>query len=65
MTFQVLPALDTLVLKGTPYFGGTGEDIKGGDDDDEEEDPDLRIEVLAAVPRLKKLNKTDFTDEER
>ncbi|XP_011564278.3 leucine-rich repeat-containing protein 23 [Plutella xylostella] len=62
---KVLPALDTLVLKGTPYFGGTGEDIKGGDDDEEEEDPDLRIEVLAAVPRLKKLNKTDFTDEER
>lgn len=32
---------------------------------DEEEDPELRVEVLAALPKLKRLNKGVYTPEER
>ena len=44
-------------------MGGTGEEeAEAGV---EEEDPELRIEMLAAVPRLKRLNKGVVTPEER
>lgn len=51
-----------MVLKGTPYLGGTGEEDQ---EVQEEEDPEIRVEVLAALPRLKRLNKALFTPEER
>ncbi|CAH0718820.1 unnamed protein product, partial [Brenthis ino] len=60
---RVLPALETLIMKGCPYMGGTGEeDAEAGV---EEEDAELRIEVLAALPRLKRLNKGVVSPEER
>lgn len=44
-------------------MGGTGEeDAEIGV---EEEDEELRVEVLAALPRLKRLNKGVITPEER
>ncbi|CAH2217349.1 jg5658 [Pararge aegeria aegeria] len=60
---RVLPGLETLILKGCPYMGGTGEE-----DDEvgvEEEDTDLRVEVLASLPKLKRINKGACTPEER
>ncbi|KAJ8725444.1 hypothetical protein PYW08_003627 [Mythimna loreyi] len=60
---RVLKGIETLVLKGCPVMGGTGEEeteVKG-----EEDDPQLRVEILAALPRLKRLNKYIVTDEER
>ncbi|XP_045781586.1 leucine-rich repeat-containing protein 23-like [Maniola jurtina] len=60
---RVLPALETLILKGCPYMGGTGEEDQ--DAAGEEEDTELRVEILAALPRLKRLNKGVFTPEER
>ncbi|XP_047021010.1 leucine-rich repeat-containing protein 23-like [Helicoverpa zea] len=63
---RVLTALETLTLKGCPYFGGTGgEDDDDKDAKDEEDDPQLRVEVLAVLPRLKRLNKDMITPEER
>nr|XP_026501600.1 leucine-rich repeat-containing protein 23-like [Vanessa tameamea] len=60
---RVLPALDTLVVRGCPYMGGIGEeDAEVGV---EEEDEQLRIEVLASLPKLKRLNKGTITPEER
>ncbi|XP_049866796.1 leucine-rich repeat-containing protein 23-like [Pectinophora gossypiella] len=56
-------ALETLILKGTPYMGGTGKE--GPEAADEEEDAESRIEVLASLQRLQRLNKTPFTEEER
>ncbi|XP_013182178.1 PREDICTED: leucine-rich repeat-containing protein 23-like [Papilio xuthus] len=58
---QCLPALEIIVLKGCPFMGGTGEEGT----EVEEDDSELRIEVLAALPRLKRLNKGIFTPEER
>lgn len=61
---QVLPSLETLIMKGCPYMGGTGGedgDAGGGEEDDNE----LRVEILAALPRLKRINKTVVTPEER
>ncbi|KOB70007.1 putative axonemal leucine-rich repeat protein [Operophtera brumata] len=58
---KVLTALETLVLKGCPYMGGTGEEEAGT----EEEPADLRVEVLAALPRLKRINKSVVSPEER
>ncbi|XP_068629615.1 leucine-rich repeat-containing protein 23-like [Battus philenor] len=59
---QCLKALEVLILRGCPYMGGSSEE---GTDAGEEDDPELRIEVLAALPRLKRLNKGVFTPEER
>lgn len=44
-------------------MGGPGEE--GADGADEEEDPDIRIETLAALPRLKRINKDPVSPEER
>ncbi|XP_052737520.1 leucine-rich repeat-containing protein 23-like [Bicyclus anynana] len=60
---RVLPALETLILKGCPYMGGTGEENPVVAE--EEEPAELRIEVLASLPRLKRLNKGVVTPEER
>ncbi|XP_034840310.1 leucine-rich repeat-containing protein 23-like [Maniola hyperantus] len=60
---RVLPALETLVLKGCPYMGGMGQEDQ--DVEGEEDDAELRVEILAALPRLKRLNKGVFTPEER
>ncbi|XP_059060683.1 leucine-rich repeat-containing protein 23-like isoform X1 [Achroia grisella] len=60
---KVLTALDTLVMKGCPYMGGSGEE--NADLGNEEEDTEVRIEVLAALPRLKRINKGVVTPEER
>ncbi|XP_038215236.1 leucine-rich repeat-containing protein 23-like [Zerene cesonia] len=60
---RVLPALETLVIKGCPYMGGTGEE--DAEVADEEENPEQRVEVLASLPRLKRLNKGVITPEER
>lgn len=43
-------------------MGGTGEE---GTEITDEEDVDQRIEVLAVLPRLKRLNKGVVTPEER
>ncbi|CAG9585747.1 unnamed protein product [Danaus chrysippus] len=60
---RVLESLTTLVIKGCPFMGGTGtEDAEVGP---EEEDPELRIEVLASLPRLKRLNKGVVSPEEK
>lgn len=60
---QCLTGLETLILKGCPYMGGTGEeDVEV---EPEEEDPELRIEVLASLPRLKRINKGVISPEER
>lgn len=59
----MLKGLETLILKNCPYMGGTGDeetDVKG-----EEDDPQQRIEILAALPRVRRLNKLIVTDEER
>ncbi|XP_059060685.1 leucine-rich repeat-containing protein 23-like isoform X2 [Achroia grisella] len=63
ITSLVLTALDTLVMKGCPYMGGSGEE--NADLGNEEEDTEVRIEVLAALPRLKRINKGVVTPEER
>ncbi|XP_045491175.1 leucine-rich repeat-containing protein 23-like [Colias croceus] len=60
---RVLPALETLIIKGCPYMGGTGEE--DAEVADEEESPEQRVEVLASLPRLKRLNKGVITPEER
>ncbi|XP_050663754.1 leucine-rich repeat-containing protein 23-like [Leptidea sinapis] len=60
---RVLPALETLILKGCPYLGGTG--TESPETAAEEEDPELRIEVLAALPKLKRFNKGVVAPEER
>ncbi|CAH2086785.1 unnamed protein product [Euphydryas editha] len=60
---RVLPALETIILKGCPYMGGTGEE--DAETSVEEEDEELRVEVLAALPRLKRINKGVITPEER
>ncbi|XP_031768401.2 leucine-rich repeat-containing protein 23-like [Galleria mellonella] len=60
---KVLTALDTLVMKGCPYMGGTGEE--NAEVGNEEEDMEIRIEILAALPRLKRINKGVVTAEER
>ncbi|XP_012551774.1 leucine-rich repeat-containing protein 23 [Bombyx mori] len=60
---KVLPSLETLILKGCPYMGGTGEETP--EVADEEENSELRVEILAALPKLKKINKTVVTPEER
>lgn len=48
-------------MKGTPYMGGTGDEDAAA----EEEDPEVRIEVTAALPKIKRINKSLVTDEER
>lgn len=59
---KVLPALETIILKGCPLMGGLGEeDAEVG----VEEDPELRVEIIATLPRLKRLNKGVVTPEER
>ncbi|KAI5646623.1 leucine-rich repeat-containing protein 23 [Phthorimaea operculella] len=60
---RILTGLETLVLKNTPYMGGNGKE--GPDTAEEEEDPELRVEVLATLPRLKRLNKSVFSPDER
>ncbi|XP_030035386.1 leucine-rich repeat-containing protein 23-like [Manduca sexta] len=60
---KVLKALDTLIIKGCPYMGGTGEET--AEVGAEEEDPELRLEVLASLPRLKRLNKNVVSPEEK
>ncbi|KAM3961792.1 leucine-rich repeat-containing protein 23 [Aphomia sociella] len=60
---KVLTALDTLVMKGCPYMGGTGEET--AEIGNEEEDSEIRIEVLATLPRLKRINKGVVTPDER
>ncbi|XP_075969239.1 leucine-rich repeat-containing protein 23-like [Anticarsia gemmatalis] len=59
---RVLKGLETLVIRGCPFMGGTGEEV---DEPVEEEDPEIRTEVLASLPRLKRLNKQVVTPEER
>lgn len=59
----MLPVLEILILRGTPFLGGQGKE--GPEVAVEEEDPQIRVEVLAALPRLKRLNKADYTPEER
>lgn len=44
-------------------MGGTGEEDGGGGG--EEDDNELRVEILAALPRLKRINKGAVTPEER
>lgn len=44
-------------------MGGSGEEE--GDAAQEEEDPEIRVEVLATLPRLKRINKGAITPEER
>lgn len=46
------------MVKGTTYMGGP-------DADDEEDEADQRIEILASLPRLIRINKTKVADEER
>ncbi|XP_035436939.1 leucine-rich repeat-containing protein 23-like isoform X2 [Spodoptera frugiperda] len=60
---KVLKALDTLVLKGCPYMGGAGDEDP--ENKDEEDDPQIRVELLATMPRLKRINKDIVTPEER
>ncbi|XP_028176212.1 leucine-rich repeat-containing protein 23-like [Ostrinia furnacalis] len=60
---RVLTALDTLIMKGCPYMGGTGEE--NAEVGQEEEDAEIRVEVLATLPRLKRINKGVITPEER
>lgn len=60
---QVLTGLDTLIMKGCPYMGGTGEE--NAEVGQEEEDAEIRVEVLATLPRLKRINKGIITPEER
>lgn len=48
-------------MKGTPYMGGTGKE----EDDGGEEDEEVRVEILAALPKLNKINKTPAGEEER
>ncbi|KAJ2948928.1 hypothetical protein O0L34_g5863 [Tuta absoluta] len=60
---RILTGLESLVLKNTPYMGGTGKE--GPDIVEEEEDPELRVEVLAALPRLKRLNKLVYSPDDR
>lgn len=60
---KVLPALETIILKGCPLMGGSGEeDAEVGV---EEDDPELRVEIIATLPRLKRLNKGVVNPEER
>ncbi|CAH0701994.1 unnamed protein product [Spodoptera exigua] len=59
---KVLKALDTLVMKGCPYMGGKGEEDA---EKEEEDDPQIRVELLATLPRLKRINKDIVTPEER
>lgn len=49
-------------MKGCPYMGGTGEEAA---EVTEEEDPEIRVEVLASLPKLKRINKGVITPEER
>ncbi|XP_061711928.1 leucine-rich repeat-containing protein 23-like isoform X1 [Cydia pomonella] len=58
---KVLPNLQTLIMKGCPFMGGTGDDDAGG----EEDDAGIRVEILATLPRLKRINKGVVTPEER
>lgn len=44
-------------------MGGTGEE--SAEVAHEEEDAEIRVEVLATLPRLKRINKTIVTPEER
>lgn len=44
-------------------MGGTGEE--SDEAATEEEDPELRVEILAALPRLKRINKGIVSPEER
>ncbi|CAH3891090.1 unnamed protein product [Pieris brassicae] len=60
---RVLTALEILILKGCPYMGGTGEE--DAENPEEEDNAELRVEVLAALPRVKRLNKGAITPEER
>jgi hypothetical protein len=60
---QVLKALDTLIMKGCPFMGGTGEEHPEAAQ--EEEDAEIRVEMVAALPRLKRINKGVITPEER
>lgn len=55
--------METLVIKGCPYMGGTGEEEGGAGQ--AEDDPELRVEVLASLPALKRLNKGVVTPEEK
>lgn len=50
-------------MKGTPYMGGAGEE--GAEAGPDEEDPEVRLEMLAALPRLKRINKTEISPDER
>lgn len=59
----MLPALEVLVLSGTPFVGGQGKE--GPEVAVEEEDPEIRVEVLAALPKLKRFNKAEYLPEER
>ncbi|KAF9408839.1 hypothetical protein HW555_011613 [Spodoptera exigua] len=59
---KVLKALDTLIMKGCPYMGGKGEEDA---EKEEEDDPQIRVELLATLPRLKRINKDIVTPEER
>ncbi|CAH0406646.1 unnamed protein product [Chilo suppressalis] len=60
---KVLKSLETLVMKGCPYMGGAGEE--NPEVAQEEEDAELRLEILATLPRLKRINKGVVTPEER
>ncbi|XP_022819294.1 leucine-rich repeat-containing protein 23-like [Spodoptera litura] len=60
---KVLKALDTIVLTGCPYMGGAGEEDP--ENKEEEDDPQIRVELVATMPRLKRINKTAVTSEER
>ncbi|CAK1552571.1 unnamed protein product [Leptosia nina] len=60
---RVLTTLEILILKGCPYMGGTGQE--DAEIPEEEDNAELRVEVLAALPRLKRLNKGVITPEER
>ncbi|XP_041977743.1 leucine-rich repeat-containing protein 23-like [Aricia agestis] len=56
---RVLESLDTIILRGCPIMGAID------DDAEVEEDGELRVEILATLPRLKRINKGIVTAEER
>ncbi|GBP26149.1 Leucine-rich repeat-containing protein 23 [Eumeta japonica] len=59
---KLLPALQTLIIKGCPYMGGMGNEEV---DQEPEEDSSLRVEVISIIPRLQRLNKGVVTEDER
>ncbi|XP_072943706.1 leucine-rich repeat-containing protein 23-like [Epargyreus clarus] len=60
---RALTGLEILILKGCPFMGGIGEET--AEVATEEDDAELRIEILASLPRLKRINKGVITPEER